>query len=137
MPSSRRYSSRDAILATGNCTNGGRSSVVKDSDGRNMITYISRAGFVGNEACQATTAQGTISAVLTVTPGSCDDNMCGLQRQSGSCSLGRSSLTRRLRCNAGEYSAQLEVPNGISGACLQVGIWLADGSIQRAPVKII
>lgn len=44
---------------------------------------------MGNETCLAATAQGSKAVTITVTPDSCDDNVCGLQRKSGSCSGGR------------------------------------------------
>jgi hypothetical protein len=192
---------------------------------------------VDNETCVATTAQGSTTVMITVTPGSCDNNVCGLQRQSGSCANGRctcpegsqmASLFARnpndaahallpvvpacrypfftltgafslagmtaapggtldvtftlaqpgsasqcvgpdaallprvllrnstcgkrasispsaapqqigtavAQCKDGEYSAQVEVPNGISGACLQLAVKLADGSVKRVTVKV-
>lgn len=194
-----------------------------------------RAGFVGNETCMATTGKGTMAVTIAVTPGSCDNNVCGLQRKSGDCFNGRCtcpdnsqmaslfarnpndtarghvpvapacrypfftatgafSLTSRsakpggtvditftlaqpgetstcagpdaallprvmlinstcgkravaslslapqqittvpARCKDGEYSAQVEVPNGTSGACLTIVIKLADGSAKRATI---
>jgi hypothetical protein len=52
---------------------------------------ICRYGFVGKETLNVTTAQGVTSITIDVTPGSCSINLCGLQRQSGSCEQGRCS----------------------------------------------
>lgn len=50
---------------------------------------LCKAGFVGNEICMATTGKGTMAVTIAVTPGSCDNNVCGLQRKSGDCFNGR------------------------------------------------
>uniref|UniRef100_A0A383V751 Uncharacterized protein n=1 Tax=Tetradesmus obliquus TaxID=3088 RepID=A0A383V751_TETOB len=78
-----------SIITASNCSDGGRAAVLKGSDGKDVISYLSRAGFVGNETCSATTTQDSMPVTITVTPGSCDNNVCGLQRQSGNCSKGR------------------------------------------------
>lgn len=51
--------------------------------------FSGRPGFVGNETCSAATTNGSMKVTVAVTPGSCDNNMCGLQHQAGSCSSGR------------------------------------------------
>lgn len=200
--------------------------------------FSCRPGFVGNETCSAATTNGSMNVTVAVTPGSCDNNMCGLQHQAGSCSSGRcncpkgSQMTPGFACNPnetalalvplvpvcrypfftpsgalswsgmtvksgttlditftleqlgaasqcaapdaallpniallrstcgkrasatpasaqqqmgvetaecknGEYSAQFKVPNGTRGACMQLVIKLADGSVKRATVKVV
>jgi hypothetical protein len=54
-------------------------------------TQICRFGFIGKETFTVTTAQGVTTITVDVTPGSCDINLCGLQRQSGSCEQGSCS----------------------------------------------
>jgi hypothetical protein len=49
-----------------------------------------RFGFIGNDSFTARTADGKRTNItVAVTPGSCDNNMCGLYKQPGVCELGR------------------------------------------------
>jgi hypothetical protein len=54
-------------------------------------TRLHRFGFVGKESFTVTTKQVVTTVIVTVTPGSCANNLCGLQYKNGSCDQGMCS----------------------------------------------
>jgi hypothetical protein len=77
------------IQAVSRRVSGGRVVIVANATaGADVIKYLSKDGFIGQDAFNYTTADGTGIVTVDVTPGSCEGSKCGVL---GSCSAGRCS----------------------------------------------
>jgi hypothetical protein len=76
------------IVAASKPLRGGMVVILSNSSAVDVVRYISREGFVGQDTFNYTTADGTANVTVEVTPRSCGSSRCGVlgSCQAGSCS---------------------------------------------------